>query len=163
MDLLLAALVVGAGATATMDVWGFARERLLAKPRPDYALVGRWLGHMLRGRFRHVSIKAAEPVRGEAVVGWIAHYLIGMAFAALLVGLYGLEWVRQPTLGPALLVGVGTVAVPFLVMQPGMGAGVAARKAPNPRAARIQSLVNHTVFGFGLYAAGWALSAWLAA
>jgi hypothetical protein len=38
-------------------------------------------------------------------------------------------------------------------MQPGMGAGIAARRTPRPGAARLQSLVTHAVFGFGLYAA----------
>jgi hypothetical protein len=161
MDIVMAVLIVGAGATATMDVWGLAREQLTAAPRPDYRLVGRWLAHMAHGRFRHASIKASEPMLGEAIIGWVAHYAIGVAFGALLIGLYGLEWMRQPTLGPALLVGVATVAAPFLLMQPGMGAGIAARKTPKPGAARVQSLVNHTVFGFGLYLSGWAGSGWV--
>jgi hypothetical protein len=41
-------------------------------------------------------------------------------------------------------------------MQPGMGLGIAARRAPNPTAARMRSLTTHAVFGIGLYAAGWA-------
>jgi hypothetical protein len=72
-----------------------------------------------------------------------------------LLAIFGLDWARHPTLGPALLVGIGTVAAPCLVMQPGMGAGVAASRTPRPGAARLQSLVTHTVFGVGLYAAGW--------
>ena len=60
-----------------------------------------------------------------------------------------------PDLGPALLVGIGSVAAPFLVMQPGMGAGIAASRTPRPAAARLQSLVTHAIFGLGLYAAGW--------
>jgi hypothetical protein len=68
---------------------------------------------------------------------------------------WGLEWVRHPTIGPALLVGIGTVLAPFLVLQPGMGAGVAASRTPRPVAARVQSLVTHTVFGLGLYASAW--------
>jgi hypothetical protein len=89
------------------------------------------------------------------VIGWVAHYVVGVLFAALVLGLWGLAWVRQPTIGPALLVGIGTVAAPFLVMQPGMGAGVAASRTPRPAAARVQSLVTHTMFGLGLYASGW--------
>ena len=153
MDYLTSTLVVGAGATVVMDGWGIARQRLLGMPAMDYGLVGRWLGHMARGRFRHERIAAAPPVRGERLLGWAAHYLIGIAFAALLLALCGLDWARQPTIVPALMVGIGSVAAPFLVMQPGMGAGVAARRTPRPGAARLQSLVTHAVFGFGLYAA----------
>ncbi|MDO9126054.1 MAG: DUF2938 family protein, partial [Parvibaculum sp.] len=35
----------------------------------------------------------------------------------------------------------------------GMGAGIAASKTPKPNAARLRSLVSHTVFGIGLYVA----------
>jgi hypothetical protein len=59
---------------------------------------------------------------------------------------------------PALSVGIGTVAAPFLLMQPGMGAGIAASRMLRPAAARLHSLVTHTIFGAGLYAVGWATS-----
>lgn len=91
-------------------------------------------------------------MRGELIIGWTAHYLIGIAFAALLVVVFGPAWVHQPTIGPLLIVGIGAVLAPFLLMQPGMGAGIAASRTPNPAAARVQSLVTHTVFGLGLYA-----------
>src|SRR5690606_13307300 len=113
-----------------------------------------WLGHLLRGRFPHERIAASPPVRGERLIGWTAHYLIGIAFAAVLLALWGLEWVHKPTLAPALIVGIGSVAAPFFILQPGMGAGIAASRTPRPAAARFQSLVTHAVFGLGLYAAG---------
>lgn len=161
MELLACMLVIGVGATALLDAWAIARRHAFGTPHPDYGLVGRWIGHFARGRFRHESIRAATPVRGELVIGWTAHYLVGIAFATVLLWGWGLAWVREPSLGPALVVGIGSVAAPFLVMQPGMGAGVAARRTPNPRAARLQSLVSHTVFGLGLYFAGWVARALL--
>jgi hypothetical protein len=63
----------------------------------------------------------------------------------------GLEWARHPTPIPALVFGMVTVVLPFFVMQPGMGAGVASSKTPNPGRARLRSLLTHTVFGIGLY------------
>lgn len=160
MDYLAATLITGAGATAIMDLWGLARRPLFGIPRPDYGLVGRWLAHKRHGRFRHESIGVSPAVRGERLVGWTAHYLIGIAFAALLPGIWGIGWIQRPTVGPAVLVGIATVAAPFLVMQPAMGAGIAASRTPRPAAARVQSLVTHGVFGLGLYAAGWAASHW---
>lgn len=158
MNYLTYAVLTGAGATALMDVWGIARKRLLGVPAPDYGLVGRWFAHMARGRFRHERIAASPPLKGERLIGWTAHYLTGIAFAAVLLAIWGLDWARHPTLGPALIVGIGSVAAPFLVMQPGMGAGIAASRTPRPAAARVQSLVTHAIFGFGLYAGGWATS-----
>jgi len=158
MESLLATVIVGVGATAVMDLWGLLRSRLLSVPPSNYALVGRWFGHMLRGRFRHDAIAVSAPVPGEREIGWTAHYLIGIAFASLLIGIWGIAWIERPTIGPALIIGIGTIAAPFLVMQPGMGAGIAARRTPRPWAARIHSLITHTVFGLGLYAAGWVAS-----
>jgi hypothetical protein len=89
------------------------------------------------------------------LIGWVAHYLVGILFAVLLLSVWGIAWVRHPTIGPALIVGIGTVVAPFLLMQPGMGAGVAASRAPRPAAARMQSLITHTIFGLGLYASAW--------
>jgi hypothetical protein len=160
MNYLVWVLVIGAGATAVTDLWAIARKRLLGVPPPNYGLVGRWLAHMLRGQFRHDSISAAESVHGERRIGWTAHYVIGIAFAAILPAIWGVEWIKQPRIGPALIVGISTVAAPFLLMQPGMGAGVAAGRTPRPAATRLQSLVTHAIFGLGLYVSGCAASVW---
>jgi hypothetical protein len=157
MDYAGSILFIGAGATLATDLWAIARGRLLGVPAPNWGLVGRWFAHMARGRFRHERIATAEPVRGERVIGWTAHYLIGIAFAGVLLAIGGPAWARQPTLAPALALGIATVAAPFLLMQPGMGAGIAASRTPRPSSARLQSLVTHAVFGLGLYGAGLAL------
>ena len=160
MHYLTCTLVVGVGGTAVMDLWGVARNPLLGIAPPDYRLLGRWLGHMAKGRFRHASIAASCPVRGERLIGWTAHYLTGIAFAAVLIALWGTAWIARPDIGPALIVGLGSVAAPFLLMQPAMGMGIAASRTRRPTTARVQSLVTHAVFGLGLYAAGWA-ARWL--
>lgn len=145
-------LLIGTAATALLDLWSFVRARF-GVPFPDYRLVGRWFAYMPRGRFRHAAIARAAPLPAEHWIGWLAHYAIGMAFAAALLSIWGLGWARNPTPGPALIVGIGSVAAPFLLMQPGMGAGIAASRTPRPWAARRRSLVTHAVFGAGLYLA----------
>ncbi len=144
-------ILIGIGATAVMDAWAVLVKRCFGIPSLDWAMVGRWLGHLPRGRFFHEHIAAASPVGGERIIGWVAHYVTGVVFAAALVAVSGIDWARQPTLLPPLVFGVFTVAAPFLVMQPGMGAGIAAAKTPNPPVARLRSLVTHAVFGVGLY------------
>jgi len=125
----------------------------MGTPLPDYGLVGRWLGGMPRGRFRHPRITATPAVRGEQAIGWAAHYATGIAFAAVFMAMLGAAVISRPTILPALIFGVATVAAPFFLMQPGMGAGIAARNAPRPATARLQSLVTHAIFGIGLFAA----------
>jgi|SRR5688572_27562601 len=153
--------LIGVGATAAMDVWSLVRRRLFHTPLPNYALVGRWLGRMVHGEFRHRAIAQAKPVRGELAIGWLAHYLIGMAFASLIVVFQGIGWAEHPTWSTALLVGLGTVVFPLFVMQPAMGAGIAASRTPRPRAARLQSLINHAFFGLGLYLSAQVLGNWM--
>ena len=149
---IVAVIAVGAGATALLDLWTVLLRRVLGVPSPNYCLVGRWFAYMPDGVFRHDSIAASPRKRLECAVGWTAHYLIGVAFAATLVLVVSAEWLLKPSLAPALLCGVATVAVPFLVMHPAFGLGLAASKAPNPGQARRRSLLAHTVFGIGLYA-----------
>lgn len=156
MNDMLSLVFTGMGATMVMDGWGVARKPLLGVPPPDYSMVGRWIGHMAHGRFRHDRIATASPIAGERVLGWSIHYLTGVAFAAALIWIVGFDWLRHPTLAPALAFGIVTVVAPFLLMQPGMGAGVAASRTPHPGSARLQSLITHAVFGLGLWAAGWA-------
>lgn len=151
-EFVLRSLLIGAGATLTMDVWA-ALLRRVGIPSLDLALLGRWVGHLPRGRFVHDGIARTPPVRGERLIGWCAHYAIGATFAALLVAVAGLAWARSPTLCPALAVGVVTVLAPWFVLQPGLGAGVMSRKTPRPVFNSAKSLVTHTVFGIGLFLA----------
>lgn len=148
---------VGIGATVLMDLWLLLLARA-GVPTTGFALVGRWVGHLVQGRWAHAAVARAEPVPFEQGLGWLVHYAVGIAFAALLVALQGTGWLHHPTLLPALLFGAVTVAAPWFVMQPAMGAGVLARKTPTPLKNCLRSLVNHVVFGAGLYLAAAAIA-----
>lgn len=159
IEYVLCALFIGVGATIAMDLWSIFQQRVLGISTLNYAMVGRWIGHLRHGQFAHTSIGAAAPIPGEGVIGWTAHYAIGIIFAAVLLAIWGLDWASRPSLLPALIVGIGTVVAPFFIMQPGMGLGIAAAKTPKPNLARLRSVITHTVFGVGLYASAglWVL------
>ncbi|WP_434026667.1 DUF2938 domain-containing protein [[Pseudomonas] boreopolis] len=150
-------VLVGLGATAFMDLWLACLKRLGARTQA-MALIGRWVGHWRRGIFFHAAIADAPPVRHERALGWAVHYIVGIAFAALLVLLEDAGWMHRPTLGPAIALGIATVAAPWLVMQPAMGAGIASARTPAPFRNRAKSLATHFVFGLGLYLAAWCLA-----
>lgn len=156
---LIHALAIGVGATALLDLCALLLKHTLGLPGPNWAMVGRWFAHMPRGRFVHERITAAEPVRGERALGWAAHYVIGVLYAAVLLWLWGPAWAREPTLAPAMIVSLVGLAAPFLLMQPGMGAGVAASRTPRPNVARLQSVAAHGVFGIGMYVSALLLPA----
>ena len=147
---LLLSVAIGAGATLVMDAW-LQLLRRLGIASLSFALVGRWVGHLARGRVRHTAIAKATPVRGELALGWLVHYATGIVFAALLLALAGPAWAAHPSLLPALALGLTTVAVPLLLIQPAMGAGIASRNTPTPLRNSLKSLATHSVFGLGLY------------
>ena len=147
----LGTVIVGLGATLFMDLWALFLKRALNIPPANYCLVGRWLGHMPEGTFMHANIAAASQKRSECAVGWIAHYVIGTVYALVLVAFVSDSWLARPTLLPAMLFGLGSVLVPFLIMQPSFGLGIAASRTPDPTQARLRSLMAHTIFGAGLY------------
>jgi hypothetical protein len=154
------AILIGAGGTMMMDLWA-ALLRQLGVPSRNLDFGGRWIGHLARGHWMHVSIAAATPIRGERWIGWCAHYSIGISFSALLLWTYGLEWARSPSLPPALFIGIATVIAPLLILQPAMGAGIASRKTPRPFFNAMKSLATHAVFGLGMYLAALAAASLL--
>jgi hypothetical protein len=133
-------------------------KAVFGMPSRSWALVGRWVGHWPQGKFVHASIASAAPVRGELALGWAFHYFIGMLHGVLLVAILGVDWVRHPTWLPAVLIGLGLLVAPFFVMDPALGGGIAASKAANPAASRIRSVINHTIFGTGMYLAALLLA-----
>lgn len=162
IEFLLRTLMIGVGATLMMDLWALLL-RQIGIPSLNFALLGRWIGHLRHGQWTHDSIARATPVPGELLIGWTAHYAIGISFALLLLSTFGLKWARTPSLLPALLIGVVTVLAPLLILQPAMGAGIASTNTPTPILSSLKSLVTHTVYGLGLYLAALTTAALLPA
>lgn len=159
LETAVRALVIGVGATMLFDLWQLLLKALKV-PTLNFAYLGRWVGHGLRGQWVHAAIAKAAPIPGELLLGWAAHYATGLAFAALLLSAYGgLAWARHPSVLPALAFGVLTATAPLFVMQPAMGLGFASSKTPTPARNCFKSVINHAVFGMGLYAAAWATAA----
>ncbi|MFI8747492.1 DUF2938 domain-containing protein [Pseudomonas sp. NPDC077186] len=155
---LLLTVAIGAGATLVMDAWLLLLRRL-GVPTLSFAFVGRWVGHLLRGKVMHEAIAKAAPIGGELALGWLVHYATGIAFAALLLVLAGPDWAVRPSLLPALALGLVSVAVPLLLIQPAMGAGIVSRHTPTPLKNCLRSLASHGVFGLGLYLSASLLAA----
>jgi len=153
-------VLIGAGATVAMDLWALLL-RQFGIPSLNFAFLGRWIGHLPQKQWMHKGIAKAAPVRGELVMGWFAHYAIGVTFAALLLSSFGLKWARSPSLLPALFIGIVTVVSPLFILQPALGAGIASSKTPAPLFNSLKSLATHTVFGFGLYLAALATASFL--
>jgi hypothetical protein len=148
------AIVIGIGATLTFDLWGLFLQHTFKITSANFCLVGRWILYMPEGIFQHSNISSTPQKSAECTLGWVTHYLTGIVFACMFLAFAGMDWLWHPTLISALIFGIITVSAPFLIMQPAFGQGVAASKTSNPAQARLRSLINHIVFGFGLYVFG---------
>jgi hypothetical protein len=151
------AVVVGVGATAVMDLWLLVLKRS-GVPTMDFALLGRWVGHLFHGQVAHDAIRRSPPITGERGIGWLTHYAVGIVFAAALVAVEGSSWLDAPAVGPALAWGLATASAPLFMLQPAMGAGIASSRTPAPLMNSLRSLANHAVFGLGLYLSAAALA-----
>ncbi|HBV76871.1 MULTISPECIES: DUF2938 domain-containing protein [Vibrio] len=154
----LSIIIIGMGATAIMDLWAWFQKHVLGIPSLNYALVGRWVGYLPKGQWRHKTIMQTPPLPKEAIVGWLLHYFIGVVFSALTALIFGQAWLAQPSLMPALLIGITTLIFPFFIMQPCLGFGVAASQTPAPWRARFFSFLAHTSYALGLFFCAYGLT-----
>jgi len=150
MITILKIICTGIGATLIVDIWGFVLSLFNIKSL-DYRYVGRWIAYFPKGKFAHKNIMMIAPVHGESVIGWAAHYLIGISFAFLLILFFGREWLEKPLLYPALIIGLITLCAPLFIMQPAFGFGIASSNLPKPNIRRLKSLLTHLIYGIGLY------------
>jgi zinc transporter ZupT len=118
--------------------------------------LGLGLHNLADGLAIGASAELSTTAAAGETLGILVHQLpVGLSFAAVLLAIAGPEWLERPRLLPALAVSYATLVSPFLIMQPAMGAGIASSRTPRPNAARLRSVVTHTVYGVGLYLAGW--------
>lgn len=145
------AVLSGVIATVALDLWQRLLKLLFGIPPTNWAIVGRWFAHLPRGRFVHAGIAETPAVAGELALGWAAHYLIGVVYGFVYLGIVVLALGGAPSLLNGLVFGACSVVVPWFVMQPGLGLGVMARKAPNPTLPRWLALAAHSFYGVALY------------
>jgi Protein of unknown function (DUF2938) len=156
-DFFFRSLVMGVAATALLDGWAMLLNRLFGFGLPNWAMVGRWLAGLPAGQLVHQDIGQATPVANELTFGWIFHYAVGIAFAMATLALGGAPWAKAPTLPLPLFVGVVTVGFGWFVLQPALGAGIAASRKPDANRIRLLNIAGHIVFGLGMWLAALAL------
>lgn len=154
MSLVVDGALLGLGATVLLDLSHQAFGRLPGQTLPNWRPVGRWFWNLTDGKVFHAAIADAPPSPNDLAIGWAAHYAVGILYGVIFALIVGPGWIAAPTFLPAWIFAIVTVAAGWFLLQPGMGLGWAASKTPNPAKVRAISLVNHTVFGLGLWLTG---------
>jgi hypothetical protein len=151
MSLVALGLFIGVAATALLDLWALLLNRLFGFATPNWAMVGRWVLHLPAGRVVHDDIGKAAAFPNELAAGWVFHYSVGALFGVVTAMLGGSAWAANPTLTLPLIVGLVTVGCGWFILQPGMGAGVAASRKPDRVRIRALNIIGHVVFGLGMF------------
>lgn len=157
LNLILVGCIIGVAGTIAMDIWAIVLNKVFKQPLPNWGNVGRWFYHLPKGQFTHQSIGNAASYQHETALGWTMHYLIGAIYGLLVTLIGGASWVAAPSFGIPLFVGLVTVGAGWFILQPGVGAGIAASKTPNPTKIRSLNIIAHVIFAIGMYAAAVAL------
>jgi len=144
-------LMMGIFATLATDLWLRLLQTITGLAPANWGLVGRWVAWMPHGVFVHRPITATAPVRGERAIGWAFHYAVGIGYAALYLAIVRLGLGSGPTLISAVVFALALLVVPWFLMQPALGLGFMAARAPRPGATRAINISAHVVFGIGLY------------
>jgi len=150
ITVILKTLGIGIGTTLAIDFW-VTLLRLFNIKSLDYRYFGRWIGNIPKGKFFHNKIQDTPPIPNELIIGWTVHYLIGITFAFILIAVYGISWLDNPSFLPAIIIGLITAGGPFFIMQPAFGFGIASSKLPHSNLLRLKSLGTHLIYGIGLY------------
>jgi Protein of unknown function (DUF2938) len=153
MENVIQGIEIGLLATLVIDIWAILLRRVARLPTANWALVGRWFGYLPRGKFVHHPIGDSAAIPYELMIGWVAHYSTGVAYGIAYLGIVQGLMLRSPTLISALVFGLVTLVAPWLILQPGMGAGVFASRTPRPGVTRLVNVSVHAVFGVSLYRA----------
>jgi hypothetical protein len=150
--IVLNGVLLGVVATALFDGWLWLQKQLGGRAL-NFAYLGRWIGHFTQMKFVHANIAKSPALTHEWGIGVAGHYVIGIMIAELLLLAYGDQWLRAPDIVAALVVGMLTVVLPLLIMQPGMGGGIVFLKTPQPIRNCLRSLFNHSMFGVCMFLA----------
>jgi hypothetical protein len=151
IGLVVQGALLGIGANVLFDLWQRALARATGQPAPNWAPIGRWFWHLRDGRVLHDDIGKAAPYAHERALGWVGHYVVGVAYGVIFALIVGAGWLAAPTLLPAWIFGLVTVGFGWFLLQPGLGLGWAASRTPDPTKVRLLNLAGHTVFGVGLW------------
>ena len=144
-------VAAGVIATFSLDVLSIIAARLqLSAPLPPH-LIGRWFAFIARGQLCHADIAHAPGVSHEMAIALPVHYAIGIVLTGVYICSMSYAGRAPRNLGLALAFGLCTNVLPWLLMFPAMGYGFFGWHGPEGTRLCLSSLLNHALFGIGIW------------
>ena len=116
----------------------------------DVVTIGRMAAGWARGHFTYRDPGDMEPVANEKLLGYAAHYTIGVGLAFIYVFGWALLAEGPASPGWAVVYGFATTAASLFLVYPSMGLGMGGRRSPAGLRAVLSPPVNHLFFGVGM-------------
>ncbi len=138
--------IVGA---VVMDIAETLAARRGISSGVNVALVGRWSLALGRGVFRHDDIRRSPAHANEIAAGWLFHFFVGGGGVALLLPLTLHALPASPL--PYLGFGLATSLLPWFILLPSFGWGIAGRRGPPGSNALLASTLSHIPYGAGIW------------
>ncbi|NVM66585.1 glucan phosphoethanolaminetransferase (alkaline phosphatase superfamily) [Mucilaginibacter sp. SG538B] len=145
MNIMVKVVIAGIAGTFATDIWTFLL-RLFGVHSHGLLLVGLWVKSHLP------SVLQGQLAGKELLIGWTAHYLLGISFAFLLIPMYGKKWFRQPTAFSALVLALVTFVISLFIIQPMLNFGIAFSKFRTQPVILLKVLAFHLIYSLGVYA-----------
>ena len=150
MHLIVAGIAAGVLGTVVMDLGNHLLARSGAVLTIDVVTIGRMAAGWARGRFIYNDPGEMEPVANEKLLGYAAHYAIGVGLAFIYVFGWALLAEGPASPGWAVVYGLATTAASLFLVYPSMGLGMWGRRSPAGIRAVLSPPANHLFFGVGM-------------
>jgi hypothetical protein len=156
--LIVRGALIGALATATMDLLTTTAAKLGWVALLPRGLIGRWFASVGRGEIVVRDIGQSRPVKHETGIAESVHYAIGIVLGLAYVLASSMLRLSPRSFLPALGFGLCTNAFPWFLMFPAMGYGWFGSRGPKGTRLFAGSLVAHCFYGVGLWLGALILS-----
>lgn len=143
-------LTAGITGTIVMDLLNYVFSRMGLIQKVEINMIGRMTAGWLRGRFLYKHPNDMKAVNHEGLLGYLAHYSIGIGLAIPYI-LVCVNYIGDmPSAYHTIIYGISTTVASWFIVYPSMGFGVLGLRSPDGIKATYSSLANHFFYGAGL-------------
>ena len=153
MEILLVSFIGGIVGSVFMDITEAKMSKLGISSGVKGTYIGRWVQGILGGVFHHQDIAKSQPVKNEARIGQIFHFVVGGGVVALFypVFLSVIDFgFSSNHLMMSLVFGLFTSVLPWFILMPSFGWGLFGSKAPVGSRPVLSPILSHIPYGLGI-------------
>jgi len=153
LEILLVSFIGGIIGSIFMDITELQMSKFGISSGVKGAYIGRWFQGILTGVFLHRDICETKPIKNEARIGQLFHFIVGGGVVALmypiLLNVIGLGATTDHLLFSSIF-GLLTSFFPWFILMPSFGWGLFGAKTPFQSNPIISPIISHIPFGFGI-------------